>query len=287
MVELTSLSRLTGCRVLAKLEYMNPSGSPKDRIALHFFNNLVGNGVLSPPSSSTTDIENNSTVEIVEGSTGSTGISLSCVARKFNTKCTIFMPSDQSHEKQKWMRLFGARVIVTPPASFVNPEHYSKQAEHYSKSSSKTTRIYFDQFENVENNFFAHYQTTGPEIWSQTSGNISAIVLSAGTAGTITGVSKYLKEQNPNVKVFLADPQGSGLHSYVNTGVLFSYEEREGTRTRHQVDSIVQGVGLNRMTKIVKNILSFVDESIRISDPEVIEMATFLLVNECKLFFFM
>ena len=282
MIELISLSALTGCRVLAKLEFMNPSGSPKDRIVLHFFNKLVKNGVLVAPGPSTFgDTSRNANVEVVEGSTGSTGISLSCIARRFNAKCTIFMPLDQSPGKQKWMRLFGARVIVTPPTSFVNPEHYSKQAERYAKLPSETNRIFFDQFENFDDNVAAHYDSTGPEIWSQTSGNVSAVVLSAGTAETVAGVSKYLKEQKSTVKVFLADPQGSELHSYVNNGVRFSSEEKEGTRSRHQVDSIVQDVGINRLTKIVRQLPSLVDGSIKITDSEVVEMATFLLYNEC------
>lgn len=281
MIELISLSNITGCRILAKLEYMNPSGSPKDRIVMHFFNNLVKDRILSPPGSSPEAMNRNTSVEIVEGSTGSTGISLACISRKFNSKCTIFMPSDQSPEKQKWMRLFGARVVVTPPASFIDPEHYSKQAESYAKLPSQTTRIFFDQFENLNNNVTANYESTAPEIWSQAAGNISAIVFSAGGSGTVVGVSKYLKEQRPDIKVFLAGPQHSGVHSCVNTGVSFPSEGQEGARSKHQVGSAVQDVEINRLGSIVAEIPRLVDDYIKINDSEVIEMATFLLYNEC------
>lgn len=220
----------------------------------------------------------------MEGSTGSTGISLAFVAALYGLSATIFMPSDQSIEKRAAMRVYGAQLKIVPPASWANPAHYSRQAAAYAAEMPEQ-RIYVDQFEN-EVGFRAHYQSTGPEIWSQTSGGqLDALVLSAGTAGTLGGVAAYLLErqssQSPDRKlhIFLADPPGSGLYARATHGVLYAPQESEGTRKRHQVDSLVQGVGLNRLTNLV-SLIPQIDHAFRIEDQETLDMSRYLIRKE-------
>lgn len=268
LINLKSLSAKTGCYILAKLEYINYGGSSKDRFAKKIMETLT----------SKYDCNN---IEIVEGSTGSTGISLAIATKIYNlSSCTIFMPSDQSREKQQWMELYGAKVIRVPPASFVNPENYVKRAQAYSQSKNSNHTIYYvDQFEN-DLNHLTHYETTGPEIWNQTYHQVDAVVLSAGTAGTISGVGQYLKEQSSSIKIILADPPGSGLYHWIKNGILYSPQEKEGTRRRHQTDSIVQGAGMNRLTSILLKAREWIDDAIQVSDEETIQMSQYLLKNE-------
>ena len=240
---------------------MNPGGSSKDRFAKALLDSL-------PKTDDCFRID-----EIVEGTSGSTGISLSLLCKVYGYRCTIFMSVDQSVEKRQWMQLYGAHLMLVSPASFVNPDHYVNRAESYSKESS--TRLYADQFESPLN-AAAHFATTGPEIWAQTRGNISAIVLSAGTAGTLSGVSRFIKECcDDRVRIAVADPPGSGIYGKVVHGTMWSPFEREGTRKRNQVDSIVQGVGLNRITSILEECI--IDDAFIVSDEETRAMARYLL----------
>lgn len=219
--------------------------------------------------------------EIVEGSSGSTGISLSMMARVYGASCTIFMPSDQSIEKQQWMRIYGANLVLVPPASYANPENYVKRAQAYAaeKSRNGDSIVYVDQFESSFNHQ-VHYETTGPEIWYQTAQQVDAVVLSAGTAGTISGVGQYLKEQNPNILVILADPEGSGIYNLIKHGTLYTEKEKEGTRKRNQTDSIVQGVGMNRMTGLLSRASHWIDDAVHVPDDEVKSMSLSLLQQE-------
>jgi len=115
------------------------------------------------------------------------------------------------------------------------------------EAQSDPRGLFADQFEN-EANFRAHFSTTGPEIWTQTGGKIDAFVAASGTGGTIAGVSRYLKQQNDKIKAYLVDPPGSGLYNKVVKGVMYAQTEAEGTRRRHQVDTITEGIGINRIT---------------------------------------
>ncbi|EPZ32577.1 Cysteine synthase/cystathionine beta-synthase-like protein [Rozella allomycis CSF55] len=295
IMELQSLSKMTGCRILAKLEFMNPGGSPKDRIALRIMEDAEREGKLKPGLS--TICEGLST--ICEGTVGSTGISLAMLAAYKKYGAYICMPSDQAKEKSDILEAYGAIVERVKPASIVDDEMFVRRAQN--KARELKNGFFVDQFEN-ESNFNAHYEETGPEIWEQCGGDIDALVLGAGTGGTIAGVSRYLKEKKEDVKVFLVDPPGSGLFNKVKFGkkedvkvflvdppgsglfnkvkfgVMFAKEEAEGTRKRHQVDTIVEGVGINRITRNFTE--AIIDESFKITDDETIEMSRFLMKNE-------
>jgi cysteine synthase A len=212
---------------------------------------------------------------VVEGSSGSTGISLAIIARARGYKCRIFMPDDQSMEKTQLLRLLGAEVDRVPTAAFSNNKHYCNLAKNY--ASSHDNCFYADQFEN-ESNFNVHYHETGPEIYSQTGGKIDAFVMSAGTGGTIAGVSSYLKEMKPAVKVFLADPPGSSFYGKVMHGVAFTSEQQERTLRRHRYDTVAEGVGLDRLTANFNR--AVIDKAYRVTDKEMVEMSRYLLREE-------
>ena len=194
------------------------------------------------------------------------------------------MPSDQAKEKSDLLSKLGALVERVPPAPIIDPMHFVNRAKHlateHALNPNKPGRGYFaDQFEN-EANWQAHFETTGPEIWNQCRGKIDAFVAGAGTGGTITGVARFLKAQSPIVKVILADPQGSGLYNRIKHGVMFNPTEKEGTRRRHQVDSIVEGIGINRVTKNFEAGRELIDDAVKVSDDQAHDMARWLLEKD-------
>ena len=140
--------------------------------------------------------------------------------------------------------------------------------------------FFADQFE-TEHNWTAHFETTGPEIWEQTQGDISAWVAGAGTGGTISGVACYLKEEmGADVRVVLADPQGSGLYNKVKYGVMYSTHEKEGTRRRTQVDTMVEGIGINRLTNNFEKGMELIDDAVKVSDQQAMRMARWLVERD-------
>lgn len=181
----------------AKVEYFNPAGSIKDRIGLAMVEAAEKRGLLKPGGT------------IVEATAGNTGLGLAMVAAVKGYKCIFVLPEKMSQEKRDMLRAYGARVVMTPMG--VAPDdprsHYSvakKIAENLPNS------FYANQFHNPDN-FDVHYNMTGPELWNQTEGKIDAFVAGVGTGGTLSGVSKYLKEKNPEIKIICADPIGSIL----------------------------------------------------------------------------
>ncbi|KAL7010361.1 Cysteine synthase 2 [Cystobasidiomycetes sp. EMM_F5] len=139
--------------------------------------------------------------------------------------------------------------------------------------------LFADQFENLAN-FEAHYLGTGPEIWRQTNGNIDAFVAGAGTGGTLAGVAAYLKKCKPDVTAVLADPQGSGLYNRVKSGVMYSSTEAEGTRRRYQVDTVVEGIGLNRITANMDRGIGCVEDAYTVTDKEAVIMSRHLVEKD-------
>ncbi len=260
MLLLESLSRETGCTILAKCEFMNPGGSGKDRVARAIVSRAVEKGANT----------------VFEGTSGSTGISISLAAHGRGVRAHICMPNDQAAEKAAILRALGATVDQVPPVSIIDSNHYVNRAKRLAREAGEGG-YYGDQFEN-ECNRAAHRGTTGPEIWAQCSGRVDAFVMGAGTGGTIAGVGDYLRSMNPRVKVILADVQGSSLYNRVVNGVMFAPEEKEGTKRRHQVDSIVEGIGLNRMTANFE--AAVVDTAFRCTDQEVVDMSRRLLREE-------
>lgn len=197
------------------------------------------------------------------------------------------MPSDQSLEKSHLLLTLGAIVERVPPASIVDPNQFVNLARRHASSqtldpTTPSNGFFTNQFENPANHL-AHYTTTGPEIFSQCGGSLDAFIAGAGTGGTISGVVKYLKEDDrvPNLLAILADPQGSGLYNRVKYGVMFNETtEREGTRRRQQVDSIVEGIGINRVTANFEAGRLLIDDAIRVYDDEAKAMAKYLVERD-------
>ncbi len=192
------------CEVLLKVEYMNPGGSTKDRIALHMVRAAEARGELKPGG------------RIVECSSGNTGAGLCIVAAALGYDITIVIPDKMSPEKIGALRALGADVVVTPcNVPIDDPMHYTKVA---GRIAAETPGAWWpDQYHNRDNTE-AHYASTGPEIWQQCDGRLDAFVAGAGTGGTISGIARYLKEQDPAVRIVGVDPPGSILAGYWKTG---------------------------------------------------------------------
>ncbi|PSK37187.1 hypothetical protein C7M61_003614 [Candidozyma pseudohaemuli] len=272
MVEIESLLRLTGCKIYAKLELMNPAGLAKDRVALAVIRENEKLGKLKPHNG---DV-------IFEGTSGSTGISFTVLANALGYTAHICLPDDTSPEKMQLLKSLGAELEPVKPAPIVDPNQYTNAARNgAAKINSEKGRnaIFADQFEN-DFNWRIHYATTGPEIWKQMQHKIDAFVTGSGTGGTILGVSKYLKSKLPLTRIILADPQGSGLANRVNYGVMYDTVEKEGKRRRHQVDTMVEGIGLNRLTWNFKQGEQNIDQAFRVTDEQAVKMAKFLCVND-------
>ncbi|KAI1123170.1 cysteine synthase-like protein [Nemania abortiva] len=283
LVEIHSLSLATGRTILAKAEFLNGAGnSPKDRVALRMIEAAEADGLLVPGRGDT----------IYEGTVGSTGISIAALARAKGYRAHICMPDDQSHEKSDLLHHLGAAVERVPVAPIASSEHFvnlarRRAAEHTASKTDDSRGFFADQFENPAN-YQAHQATTGPEIVAQTGGRIDAFVAGAGTGGTIAGVARYLKSKEARaqitggraVRIVLADPQGSGLYNKIRHGVMYSATEKEGTRRRQQVDSIVEGVGINRVTENFEAGRDLVDDAVKVTDIQACKMARWLVEHD-------
>ena len=194
------------------------------------------------------------------------------------------MPSDQATEKSDLLLKLGAVVDRVPPVPIIDPGHFVNRArtlalEHTADTSRPGRGFFADQFETASN-WRAHFDGTGPEIYRQCGGLLDAFVAGAGTGGTISGVALYLKPRLPALKVVLADPQGSGLFNRVKYGVMFDPKEREGTRRRHQVDTIVEGIGINRVTANFEAGRELVSDAVRVTDEQAVAMARWLVEKD-------
>ncbi len=183
-----------GPLVLAKVEYLNPGGSVKDRIASRMIEAAEASGALQPGGT------------IVEPTSGNTGVGLAMVAQQKGYKCVFVCPDKVSEDKRNVLKAYGAEVVVCPTA--VAPEHPDSYYNVSDRLAAEPGSWKPDQYSNPHNPR-SHYETTGPEIWAQTEGRITHFVTGMGTGGTISGVGRYLKEQNPDVQVVGADPSGS------------------------------------------------------------------------------
>ncbi|KAI9835704.1 MAG: hypothetical protein M1819_001881 [Sarea resinae] len=275
LFKIKSLSEATGCEILAKAEFLNGAGgSPKDRVALSIIQTAEEEGLLTPFSGDM----------IYEGTVGSTGISLATLCRARGYLAHICMPDDQAVEKSDLLLKLGAEVERVRPAPIVDQNQFVNRARSGAASqTADPTRpgrgFFADQFE-TEANWRAHFTGTGPEIYRQTGGRLDAFIAGAGTGGTISGVALFLKPRIPDMKVILADPQGSGLFNRVKYGVMFDPKEREGTRRRHQVDTIVEGVGINRVTQNFEAGRELVDDAVRVNDDQAMAMARWLVEKD-------
>jgi cysteine synthase A len=194
------------------------------------------------------------------------------------------MPSDQSTEKSDLLLKLGAVVERVTPTPIIDTQHFVNRARtlasQHTKDPSKPGRGFFaDQFE-TEANWRAHFEGTGPEIFTQCAGQLDAFVAGAGTGGTISGVALFLKPKLPDTKIVLADPQGSGLFNKIIYGVMFNPTEKEGTRRRQQVDTIVEGIGLNRLTANFEAGRELINDAVRVTDAQALKMARWLVEKD-------
>src|SRR5881628_569027 len=210
IVRLQKLGREVRPELLAKLEYLNPGGSLKDRIGLPLIEAAERDGKLAPGGT------------IVEPTSGNTGVGLAIGAAVKGYRCIFVMPDKMSQEKISLLRAYGAEVVITPTAvDHDSPESYYSVSDRLAEEIPGGFKP--DQYSNMANPE-AHYATTGPEIWEQTGGELDAVVISVGTGGSITGAGRYLKEQNPELLLVGADPEGSiysgdTVHPYLVEGI--------------------------------------------------------------------
>ena len=240
LVRINKVTNGLQCTVLAKLEFLNPGGSVKDRIGIAMIDDAERKGLLKPGGT------------IVEPTSGNTGMGLALAAAVRGYKSIFTMPDKMSEEKRRLLRALGGRVVITPtnvpPDS---PESYTNVARRIARETPNAFMP--DQYTNP-NNPIIHYKTTAPEIWKQTEGKVDVVVVGMGTGGTITGIGKYIKERKPEVKVVGVDPEGSSFHSrYYNV--------------EKQVHPYkVEGIGEDFMPQTL--VLDYVDEVIRVSDKD-------------------
>jgi cysteine synthase len=256
LIRLRRASEETGCTILGKAEFLNPGGSVKDRAALAIIKDAEEKGQLRPGG------------VIVEGTAGNTGIGLALVGNARGYRTVIVMPETQSQEKKDMLLLCGVDLRLVPAVPYANPMNYvrySGQLAAEIAAREPNGAIWANQFDNLANRR-GHYETTGPEIWTQTDGTVDGFVSAVGTGGTLSGVGIALRERNRNVKIYLADPMGSGIYSW--------YARHE---FKPEGNSITEGIGNNRETKNLEGFAP--DGQFQITDEEMLPVL-FRLVQE-------
>ena len=245
LIRLNSVARDVPGTLYVKCEFMNPSGSLKDRIGLAMVEEAEREGALKPGG------------VIVEATSGNTGMALAMVAAIRGYRCIFTMPDKMSQEKVKLLRAFGAEVVIVPTAVPPDhPEHYCTKAESIARETPGA--ILANQFYNPANPQ-AHYETTGPEIWAQTEGRVTHFVAGSGTGGTISGVGRYLKEQNADVQIVGVDPEGSILKAFFDTEELTGGEPYK-----------VEGIGSDKIPGALD--MSVTDRWITVTDADSFAM---------------
>ena len=252
LIRLRLLSELTGCEILGKAEFMNPGGSVKDRAALGIIREAERDGLLRPGST------------IVEGTAGNTGIGLTVIGNARGYRTVIVIPETQSLEKIRLLRTLGAEVRTVPEKPYSDPGNYNHVARRLAEENGW---FWANQFDNTANRR-AHYESTGPEIWEQTKGGVTAFSASIGTGGTLAGTALALKEFNSLIEIICADPHGASMWSHFTRG---NTEINDG-------DSFAEGIGQSRVTANLKGIS--VDHAYRIPDQEALSIVYQLLHEE-------
>ncbi|MBY0369651.1 cystathionine beta-synthase [bacterium] len=253
IVRLNKIGRGVPGELFVKCEFMNPGGSIKDRIGKYMVEQAEAKGLLKPGGT------------IVESTSGNTGVGLAITAAVKGYQSIFVMPDKMSEEKRQNLRAFGARVVITPTgAAPDSPQSHYSVGERLTRETPNA--YYTGQYHNTDNRD-THYQTTGPEIWEQTGGQIDAIVCGMGTCGTITGLGKFFKEKNPKIQIVGVDPKGSILKDLFETGKMPPAHTYK-----------VEGIGED----IVPNNLDFsvIDKIVRIEDKESFLMTRQLLTKE-------
>lgn len=252
LVHLKSVSERAGAEIWGKCEFLNPTGSVKDRPAKTMVDAAEKRGEISPGGL------------LVEGTAGNTGIGLSMIAAVRGYRCHFVIPETMSPDKIAFARLLGAEVTLTPKVPWDDPRHYSHVAREIAESEDNA--VYLNQFEN-QDNVTSHYETTGPEIWEQTEGRVDAVVLGAGTGGTMTGIGRFLKERRSDVEILCSDPAGSAYRAWV-----------EDHEVRAEGDSILEGVGIGKIPSCFDR--DVCDGAMTIEDQEAIDEVYRLLRDE-------
>jgi cystathionine beta-synthase len=253
LLRLSKISSGVQASVLLKMESRNPGGSVKDRIGLAMIEAAERDGRLKPGG------------VIVEPTSGNTGIGLALAARLKGYNCLFVMTDKASGERVRYLKAMGADVVITSSAAkSSSPENYFNTAQRL--AGEIPNAVMLNQYDNPANPE-VHYKTTGPEIWRDTDGTVTHFVAGMGTGGTITGTARYLKEQNPNVKIIGADPVGSSIKSFKDTG-----------RLVEALPYLIEGVGQERIPGNLG--LNLVDEILNVTDKEAFQMARRLAYEE-------
>ncbi len=243
LVKLNNVTKGVKATILAKVEYLNPGNSVKDRMAIKMIEDAEKAGILKPGGT------------IIEGTSGNTGMGLALAAIAKGYKCIFTLADKQSKEKMDILRAVGAEVVVCP--TNVSPDHPDS---YYSVAKRLNQEIpnsfYPNQYDNMSN-WAAHYESTGPEIWEQTEGKVTHFITGVGTGGTVTGISKYLKEKNPAVKTIGIDTYGSVFKKYKETGI---FDENE------IYSYATEGIGEDILPKNVD--FDLIDQFIKVTDKD-------------------
>ncbi|MCC5789564.1 MAG: cysteine synthase A [Opitutales bacterium] len=253
LIRLNHLSEATGCEILGKAEFMNPGGSVKDRAALGIIEDAEAKGLLQPGGT------------IVEGTAGNTGIGLALVGHAKGYKTIIVINNTQAKEKMDLLRALGAEVRPVDPAPWSDPNNYNHIAHRL--ADEMEGGFWANQFDNTANRDF-HFKTTGPEIYRQTGGEVTAFVAAIGTGGTLAGTGQYLQQEDKKIKIVCADPYGAAMWSWF----------KHGHTDIDDGDSIAEGIGQGRVTKNLEGLRC--DDAFRIHDSVMIKMLFFLLEKE-------
>jgi cysteine synthase len=251
LVPLERVARGLPAAVLVKCEHLNPGGSVKDRLALAIVDDAEARGLVRPGDT------------LVEATAGNTGVGLALVAAVRGYALVCVLPENMSTDKRAALAALGARVVVTPNAGPDHPDNFQNVARRLAAENGWYLTDQFNSLANVR----VHEETTGPEIFAQTSGRVGAFVAGVGTGGTITGVGRFLKARLDGVRIVLADPVGSGLAGWVEHGVV-------GPDAAYQVE----GIGSSKPPSILDR--GVIDEVERVSDDESFAMVKRLLREE-------
>ncbi len=249
LVKLNNLSSETSSNIYAKLEFYNPGGSVKDRVAQYIIEDAESRGLLKPGDT------------IVEATSGNMGVAFALLSAVKKYKCIFTLPQSVTKEKIQALKLFGAEVVLTPKGLPPQDERSCYKVAH--RIAREKGAFYVNQYFN-ELNPEAHYKSTAPEIWEDTDGNIDTFICGIGTGGTITGVGKYLKEQNPDIQVIGVEPVGSVFKDYLEKGVLTEGSEFD-----------IEGIGKNFIPGVLN--FDYIDDVIQTKDEEALRMVDILI----------